>query len=379
MIRLTRKGVRRWLRGHPWIFRGDVASVPDTVRGGDLVPFAGPDGRALGVAAYSDQSDIAVRGTPIGLDEDAEAGWLRLLDAAIDRRADRPPCARLVNGDADGLPGLIVDRYGPGVSLQTLTQAADRRLDAIVARLDARLAPTTIALRNDGKVRQHEGLPEAKRVLRGDPEVEAPIGDLTLAFDLLQGQKTGGFLDQTDNRLAAARFLSGEVLDCFSYDGGFGLQLAAAGNDVTCVDSSEHALERLRANAARNGLAVRTEASNVFDLLRAWAAEGRQLDGVVLDPPAFAKSRKSADAGRRAYKEINLRAFKLLRPGGRLVTCTCSAHLDRADFERVVSEAAADAGRWARVVERRSAAPDHPTLLTARETDYLKVLLIEVS
>ncbi len=379
MIHLTRKGTRRWRGGHPWIFRTDVAQVAPTVVGGDLSVVLGHDGRALGVAAWSDRSEIAVRGTPIRSDEEPEAGWTRLVDEALDRRAGRPPCARLINGDSDGLPGLIVDRYGPGLSLQTLTQAADRRTEALIAHLCARFSPTTVVLRNDPKVRAHEGLPTEKRVVRGEPEVEASIGSLTLRFDLLEGQKTGGFLDQTDNRLAAASFLRGEVLDCFCYDGGFGLQLARAGADVTCVDSSGPALARLQANAARNALTVQTEEANVFDLLRAFERDGRAFDGVVLDPPAFAKSRKSADAGRRAYKEINLRALKLLRPGGRLVTCSCSAHMARADFERVVAEAAADAGRWVRVVERRGAAPDHPTLLGAPETDYLKTLFVEVS
>ncbi|MCA9547391.1 MAG: class I SAM-dependent rRNA methyltransferase [Myxococcales bacterium] len=379
-VQITRKGEKRWRAGHPWIFRSDVvAPEPDQAPApGALVRVRG--GRSkLGWAAWSSTSLMAVRRVPLPDDLDPEAGWLALVDAAIERRTGRGTTTRLINGDPDGLPGLVVDRYGPGISIQALSQTAFQRLDAVVARLVDRFAPQVVVLRNDVKVTRHEELAYEKRLLLGDdPQVEAPIGRLSIAFDLMEGQKTGGFLDQTDNRLAAARFLSGDVLDCFSYDGGFSLQLAARGAQVTAVDVSEPALERLRCNAERNGLAIRTVGANVFDQLRAFEAEGRQFDGIVLDPPAFCPNRKAVPAGRRAYKEINLRALKLLKPGGRLVSWTCSAHMTRPDFEAVVAEAAADARRWTRVVERRSAAPDHPSLLTAPETDYLKGLHLQV-
>lgn len=379
-VRLTRRGAARWATGHPWIFRSDVQAPEVPVPPGELVQVADFQGRVLGVAAWSDRSEIAIRGVPLPPDADFEAGYLHLLDAAVSRRHDRPEACRLVNGDADGLPGLIVDRYGPAISLQTLTQSADRRRDAIVRHLRERLWPQVVALRNDVKVREYEGLEREKRLLHGtDPVVEAKIGQVTMTFDVLEGQKTGGFLDQTDNRIAAARFARGDCLDCFSYDGGFALHLAAAGNLVTAVDSSESALLRLERNARRNRLSVLSVQANVFDLLRTYEREGRRFDTIVLDPPAFARSRQAVPAARRAYKEINLRALKLLSPGGRLVTCTCSAHLTRPDFEKVVAEAAADAGRWVRVIERRSAAPDHPSLLTAPETDYLKVLFLEAT
>jgi 23S rRNA (cytosine1962-C5)-methyltransferase len=208
--------------------------------------------------------------------------------------------------------------------------------------------------------------------------VRAHLIGLDLDFDLLDGQKTGAFLDQTDNRAAVAARARGEALDCFSYDGGFALAMARAGASVSAVDSSGAALARLKTRADRNGLNVRCLEENVFDYLRACEAEGHRFDTIVLDPPAFAKSRDAVDAGRRAYKEINLRALKLLRPGGLLVTCSCSAHMDRASFDVMLTEAAADARRWVRVLERRSAAPDHPALATAPETDYLKVLIAEV-
>lgn len=377
MIRLTAKGVRRWRTGHPWIFRSDVEG---TAGAGDVVVVHDAGGRPLGRAVWSTTSLIAVRRLPMELGEDAEAGWQRLIDAALDRRADAPPSARLINGDADGLPGLIVDRFGAGISLQTLTQAADRRCEALIDHLAERYAPQVISVRNDPKVRDHEGLPREKRLARGtDPVVIAPFGGLAFRFDLLEGQKTGGFLDQQHNQVAAAAFARpGEALDLFSYQGGFALQLAARGARVTAVDQSGPALALLRDNAVRNGLEVEAIEANVFDLLREFEQAGRRFPTIVVDPPAFVPGRKALEAGRRAYKEINLRAFKLLAPGGRLITCSCSAHMARADFELMVAEAAADAGRFARVIERRQAGPDHPTLLNAPETDYLKLLFLEV-
>jgi 23S rRNA (cytosine1962-C5)-methyltransferase len=377
-VRISRHGARRWRRGHPWIYQSDVEHAE--VAAGDLVDVAAPDGRVLGVAAWSSESNIALRAThiPTGA-EDREAGWLALLAAAVRRRQGRPEACRLVNSDADGLPGLVVDRYGPGISIQATTQAADRRVPAVVDWLRARFEPRTVALRNDGRVREFEGLKREKSLLHGDqPQVLARVGRVVMAYDLMEGQKTGGFLDQSDNRLAAAEFARGEALDCFAYDGGFSLHLAMAGVQVTAVDSSIAALAGLEANARRNRLRIPSLCANVFDMLREHERIGRRFDTIILDPPAFVRSRKAVDAGRRAYKETNLRAMKLLNPGGRLVTCSCSAHLARADFEAVVAEAAADAHRWARVVERRGAAPDHPSLITASETDYLKVLFIEV-
>ncbi len=376
-VRISRHGARRWRRGHPWIFRGDVDSVD--AEPGDLVEVFAPDGRSLGIAAYSDRSNIALRATPIPLDAHREAGWQSLIATAVRRRHYRPEACRLVNSDADGLPGLVIDRYGPGISIQTTTQAADRRVDTTVNWLRRVLRSEIIVLRNDGRVRDFEALPREKRLVVGDTaQVNARVGQIVMAYDLLEGQKTGGFLDQNDNRMAAALFARGDALDCFSYDGGFSLHLAKAGVQVTAVDSSIPALARLEANARVNRLRIPSICANVFDLLRENDRQGRRFDTIVLDPPAFVRARKAGDAGRRAYKEINLRAMKLLCPGGRLITCSCSAHLTRPDFEQVVAEAAADARRWARVIERRSAAPDHPSLLTAPETDYLKVLFIEV-
>lgn len=379
MIRLTRKGVRRWHGGHPWIFRSDVAQLPEGVSQGAIASVGTHQGRRLGRAAWSDHAQLCLRRMPVAADEPDLDGWLRLLHAAIARRDLDHPCARLVNGDADGLPGLVVDRFGPGLGLQMTTQAAERFKAPTIAALSDLLSPAVVVLRNDTRTRAYEGLEAEKRLVVGDQsQVEVEVDALRWVYDLMEGQKTGGYLDQLENQRATARLASGEGLDCCSYEGGFALRMARAGCAVTALDSSAPALARLRGHAQRNQLSVDTVEENVFDALRTYDREGRRFDTVVLDPPPFARSRKALPAARRAYKELNLRALKILRPGGLLVTCSCSAHVSGVDFERIVADAAADAKRWARVVDRRGAPADHPTLLLAPETDYLKALFIEV-
>lgn len=382
IIRITARGARRIRAGHPWIYRSDIVDVPSDVQSGDLRSVAGPDALILGVAAYSASSLITLRCLPITPGMEPEREWTRLVDRSIRRRAERSfELGRWVNGDADGLPGLVVDRYGPAFSVQALSPAADRRAQATIDTLIERFEPTLVVARNDSKVRAIEGLPVEKRVIHGiEPaEVEVTVGkSLRIGLDLLHGQKTGAYLDQVDNWAAAARFGHGEALDCFCYDGGFSLHLAQAGCEVTAIDSSAGAIERLTRNARRNELNVETVCANVFDQLRVYERADRQFDFIVLDPPPFAKSKAAVERSRGAYKEINLRAFKLLRPGGHLITCSCSANLRPADFEQVVAGAAVDARRWTRVLERRGAPPDHPTLLGVPETDYLKALVLEV-
>lgn len=387
--RLTAKGLRRLRSGHPWIFESDVASVPERAQGGDLIQVAGPDGRPLAAAVYSSTSLITLRCVPLSHQEDLEAGYWRLVDEAIARRADWQigTARRLINGDADGLPGLIVDQYGDAISIQALSQSADRRLGELVARLKDQLSPRLIVGRNDPKVREREGLPREKKVLygaEGGTRSAVQLGHVQMEIDLFEGQKTGAFLDQVSSWVRAGE-IAGEmkarkVLDCFCYNGGFSLHMAKQGASVTAIDASDTALERVAANAALNGLSDRVTPleANVFDQLRAYEDADERFDLIVLDPPAFAKSKSALKAGTRAYKEINLRALKLLRPGGRLITCSCSAQMTRPRFEEVIQAAAADARRWVRVLERRGAGPDHPTLITAPETDYLKVIIAEV-
>jgi len=381
---LSKRAVDRLAEGHVWIYRSDVAA-PSMLGGGEVVRLTDERGWFAGKAFYGSTSQIAVRmltreDEPI----DDEFFARRLAQAIALReivRADpaRRGAARLVHGEADLLPGLIVDRYADCLTLQTLIEATDARRNLFADLLQRLLAPRAIVERNDVRVRAHEGLEQRKGMLRGvDPgPVEFLEGEVKLVADLLSGQKTGAFLDQAENRLEAGRYAHGRALDCFTYGGAFALQLARRAAQVIAVDVSEQAAAQGREAAARNGAHnVEFKVANAFDLLRAESEAGERYDTIVLDPPAFAKTKASIDAALRGYKEINLRAFHLLSPGGVLVTNSCSFHVDEAMFERTVLQAASDAGRSVQVIERRGAAKDHPTLLGVPETRYLKCLIL---
>ena len=381
-VTLSRKGAARWKNGHPWIFRDDI--FPVEFPNGEIVTVRGPAGDELGRAFYGAVSKIALRRLA-GPRETVDETLVRArLDAAIDYRERIAPgvtALRLVSSDADGLPGLIVDRYGAHLVLQALTAGIERLLETILDHLTARLSPASILGRNDAAVRRLEGLSEEVRALRGDPPDSVEIEDAGLVFlaDLRSGQKTGLFLDQRENRAAAAGYLRGKVLDAFCYDGGFALHAARRAESVEAVDASAGALARAEVNAARNGITnVTTVRANVFDHLSEADRSRRRFDGVVLDPPAFAKSRKDLSAAVRAYKEINLRAMRCLTRGGVLVTCSCSYNLREDEFVEVLAAAAADAGRHAVIVEKRSQARDHPVLLGLPESHYLKCLILRV-
>ena len=383
---LSKRAMERLAQGHVWIYRSDIAA-PQALGGGEVVRLADERGRFAGKAFYGSKSQIAVRllsreDDPV--DEEFFAG--RLARAVALRDVVRPDpgrrrAARLVHGEADLLPGLIVDRYADCLVVQTLIEATDARRELFAGLLEQLLGPRAIVERNDVRVRAHEGLPQRKGMLRGeDPgPIEFLEGDVRLAADLLAGQKTGAFLDQVENRLEAARYARGRALDCFTYGGAFALQLARAAEQVTAVDISEQAAALGRETARRNGAAnVEFKVANAFDLLRAESEAGERYDTIVLDPPAFAKSKDTIDAALRGYKEINLRAFHLLSPGGVLITCSCSFHVDDAAFEHTVLQAASDARRSVQVIERRGAGRDHPTLLGVPETRYLKCLILRV-
>ena len=377
---VSRKGESRILRGHPWVFRSDVTK--DTGAGpGAIVRVEGPRGRRLGFAFHSTSSEIRLRVIERG--ETLPDSFLRdRIERALSWRETVAPGAeayRLVHGEGDGLPSLVVDRYGDYLAVQTLSQGTERLKDEIVRALVDRLNPKGIVERNDPKVRRLEGLEARVSVLHGSvPElVEVREGDVVFGVDVQKGQKTGLFLDQRENHLAARVYARGRVLDAFTYDGGFALHVARQAEEVLAVDLSADSLERVRRNAERNRLAnVTVRDANVFDLLRSFDDAGERFDAVILDPPAFAKSRDAVEKAWRGYKEINLRALKILRPGGCLITCSCSYHVHEDDFEAIVADAAADAGVTAIVVEKRRQARDHPVVLGVPETYYLKCLVV---
>jgi 23S rRNA (cytosine1962-C5)-methyltransferase len=377
---VNRRGEARIARGHPWIFRSDVVSDGGATPGA-LVRVADPRGRPLGFALWSSRSEIRLRMVERG--ESLSETWLReRVEQAIAWRrgvAAGADAYRVVHGEGDGLPSLIVDRYGDHLVIQTLSQGTDRAKAEIVSLLVDLLDPRGVVERNDPKVRSLEGLEQTVSVLHGEvPEtVEVNEGDVRFRVDLRKGQKTGLFLDQRENHLAARGYARGRVFDGFTYDGGFALQVAREADEVLAVDLSADSLERVQANAELNGLTnVTPRDANVFDLLRSFDDDGERFDTVILDPPAFAKSRKAVDKAVRGYKEINLRALKVLKPGGCLLTCSCSYHIHEDDFEHLLTEAAVDAGATVSLVEKRRQARDHPVLLGVPETHYLKCFVL---
>jgi 23S rRNA (cytosine1962-C5)-methyltransferase len=377
---VSRKGQARIERGHPWVFRSDVVKDGGATAGA-LVRVAGVRGEPLGFALWSSRSEIRLRMLERG--ETLSPTFLReRIERALRWRgtvAAGAEAYRVVHGEGDGLPSLVVDRYGDYLSIQTLSQGTERAKPEIVKALVELLKPRGIVERNDPKVRTLEGLEQTVSVLHGEvPErVEVAEGDVRLAVDLREGQKTGLFLDQRENHVAARRYAKGRVLDAFCYDGGFALQVARDAERVTAVDLSAEALARVRANAERNGLAnVETRDANVFDLLHELDKREERFDTVILDPPAFAKSKAAIPQAARGYKEINRRALRILKPGGCLVTCSCSYHIHEDDFESILADAATDAGATVTVVEKRRQARDHPVVLGVPETYYLKCFVL---
>ncbi len=379
-VTITRRGEDRARAGHPWIYRSDVTGADADA--GDLVQVRGERGRPIGHALFSDESEITLRMIEFGAGAPApDFMALRLAAAIAYRDVLRLDATayRLVHGEADRLPSLIVDRYGDHLVVQALSQGMDRRLPEITEALTTLLRPAGILARNDPRVRLLEGLEQKVEVLAGDvPErLEVREGAVRYDVDPWKGQKTGLFLDQRENREAALRYARGRLLDAFSYNGGFALSLAAKCESVLAVDISGDAVARIRSNAARNGVAnVEVREMNVFDELRELERTGTRFDTIVLDPPAFAKSKSAIRKAMSGYKEINLRALKLLTPGGFLVTCSCSYNVSEDMFLDVVAEAAADAAAEVALVEKRSQGRDHPILINVPETYYLKCLIL---
>lgn len=379
-VLISARGEQRLRSGHPWIYRADIVDVD--AAGGDIVQVVAPRGREVGYALFSERSQITLR-LLTGADTVADETLIvRRLDQAIRFRAlldiDADAC-RLVHGEADLLPSLIVDRYGDHLVVQTLSQGMDRLLPVVTRTLVALLAPKGILARNDPKVRTLEGLEQVVSVLHGSvPEtVAVREGSVDYEADLWKGQKTGLFLDQRENREAAARYASGRMLDAFSYNGGFALSLAPRCVSVEALDVSADAVSRIRSNALRNGRTnVEAREVNVFDELRRLERAGARYEMIVLDPPAFAKNKASVTNALAGYKEINLRAMRLLEPGGYLVTCSCSYNVSESMFVDVVHEAAVDSRTPMSVVEKRAQGRDHPVLVGVPETHYLKCLIL---
>jgi 23S rRNA (cytosine1962-C5)-methyltransferase len=378
--------VNRVRNGHPWVYRSDIVSA-DGVLPGALAAVHEASGKFLGTALYSSSSQIAVRmlTSEVLAAEQWGAVLRRRIGEAIElrQRVIRDTDAyRLVFSEADFLPGLIIDRYNDVLSLQILTQAMDGELarQAMVEELVERLAPAGIVERVDQHIRELEQLPaRASGLLYGaKSETEFSMNGIRFRYDALSGQKTGAFLDQRENYAAAAQYARGDALDVFCYQGGFALHLAAVCDSVIGVDASRAALEVAEKNAALNGRDLEWMEANAFDLLKDYSSAGRQFDTIVLDPPAFAKTKRALPGALRGYKELNLRALKMLRPNGLLVTCSCSYHVSEGEFLEMLASAALDAGRQLRVVERRSQSKDHPILLTVPETQYLKCVLAMV-
>jgi len=383
-VRVNRKAADRVASGHPWIFASDVTDR-DGAQPGAPVKVADQRGRPLGMAHYSSASQIALRMLSRQVEEIGRDFYrCRLQKAEAHRRevVRGSDAYRVVHGEADLLPALVVDRYGDYLAMQTLDQGMDAAKDEIAACLEEIFHPKGIVARNDAPVRTKEQLPLEAPVMAGEvpATVAFQMNGLKLRADLLRGQKTGIFLDQRENYRAATHYAhGGRALDCFTSSGGFALHLAAKCETVEAVDSSAAALAAARANAEANGIAnVEFREEDVFDLLAGYASARRQFSMVVLDPPAFAKSRRSLEGAAAGYKEINLRALRLLGPGGVLVTCSCSHHMSEAMLLELVAEASLDAGRTLRVLERRTQSQDHPILLTVPETHYLKCLILEV-
>lgn len=367
-------------RGHPWIYQSDVDDV--AAEAGAIVEVLGPRQRYLGRAFYSDRSQISLRMLTRGEEDVDEAFWRERLTAALAFREAltiNATAYRLVHGEADLLPSLIVDRYAGILVVQALSQGMDRHVPALLPLLVELTGATGVLARNDPRVRLLEGLEQRVDVLHGDVPETILVHESGIEYDVdpRRGQKTGLFLDQRENRDAASFYAHGRGLDCFSYNGGFGLRLASRCESVEALDISSDAIARITANASRNGIAnLQAREANVFDELRQLAEAGERYDTIVLDPPAFAKNKASVPKALSGYKDINLRALRLLNAGGYLITCSCSYNVDEATFAGVIYEASVDSDVPVTVVEKRMQGRDHPVLLGVPETYYLKCLIV---
>jgi 23S rRNA (cytosine1962-C5)-methyltransferase len=377
---VSAKGAARWTAGHPWIYRSDVLDAPRGAAG--IVRVRDRRGAPLGQALYSPRSEIRLRLLTRG-EESIDTAWWRFRIAACAARREgiSATAYRVVHAEGDGLPSLVVDRYGPFVVAQLLSAGLEAVRTEVLGGLRLALEPQGILLRHDTAVRRHEGLPLDVEQAHGDvPEaVEVREGEIRYLAAPQHGQKTGAFLDQRENRqlVAAHTRTGGRALDVFTYHGSFALHLARRAATVLAVDQSAEALVRGAQNATLNGLAnISWREANAFDLLRTLERSGERFDTIVLDPPAFAKTRAALPRALAGYKEINLRAMRLLAPEGVLFTCSCSYHMHRSGFQEMLAAAAGDSGRRLELVRLTGAAADHPEIVNVPETGYLKSALL---
>ncbi|MGZ4827311.1 MAG: class I SAM-dependent rRNA methyltransferase [Terriglobales bacterium] len=389
VLHVSRRAAARIRHGHVWAYRSDL-SASDQAPPGSLVEVHDDSSNLLGSALYSTSSQIALRMLASERLDPAQLTELvqQRLKAAVGYRrriVENSDAYRVVFSEGDGLPGLIVDCYNDVLSMQVLTQAMDRAelRDIILRTLLEELKPAAVVERVEPRIRELEQLPQLDQGLRFGNKTRTifTMNGVRFHFSALEGQKTGAFLDQRENYAAAARYARGEALDVFCYHGGFALHLARVCSQVTAVDSSRPALEIAEQNEKlnpRDGPEIEWMEANAFDLLKDYSIAGRHYDTIVLDPPAFAKSRKALETAMRGYKELNLRALKMLRPGGVLVTCSCSFHVSEDDFLEMLRAAAFDARQSPKVIAKRGQSKDHPVLLAVPETGYLKCVILTV-
>ncbi len=384
-VKISPRAVARLKSGHVWVYRSDIVAADD-VSPGSLVTVTDQRGKLIGSALYSSSSQIAIRMISHEAVSDFVALLARRISDAIayrEKLVRDSNAYRVIFSEADFIPGLIVDRYSDVLSLQVLTQAIDANpvRETVISELIKHLSPAAVVERVDPRVRELETLqPRNSGLLHGEKTATAfRMNGVQFHYDALEGQKTGAFLDQRENYAAAAGYAHGHALDVFCYQGGFALHLAANCEQVTGVDSSRPALEVADQNAALNQREIEWIDANAFDLLKDYSVSDRRYDTIVVDPPAFAKTKRDLDAALRGYKELNLRALKMLRPGGILVTCSCSYHVGEASFLEMLGSAAVDSHRTLRILEVRGQAKDHPILLNVPETAYLKCVIGHVS
>lgn len=383
-VYLKKNEERRIIGGHSWVYANEVMKIEGKDNNGSLATVFSYDGRFIGKGYINHISKILVRIFIRGNETDDKELYLKRITAANEARKKLgyDNCYRVVFGEADNLPALIVDKYGDILVIQCLSLGIDKRKDLICECLQEIFSPKGIFERSDVAVRKKEGLPEFKGVLFGEVPDYCPIEEngIKMLVDVKNGQKTGYFLDQKENRLAARRYASGEVLDCFSNSGGFSLNCATVAESVVACDISALALKNVNDNAALNGFKnIKTLQGDVFEILRTFRAEKRTFDAVILDPPAFCKSANEVQDAYRGYKDINIKAMKIVKSGGYLLTCSCSHYMTLPLFEKMLIEAARESGRTVKILEIKMQAPDHPSLICAEETSYLKFFVLQIN